>query len=92
MVPVNVGERVGAIKCAGNGVIEFYGFGVYEGFFEHPEFGLHNPKILLDSGDVIWGLECFWGSEENIRKKIEGYDKCVTIPVPSKKGEDSGSE
>ncbi len=23
-----------------------------------------NPKIQLDSGDVVWGAECWWGPEE----------------------------
>lgn len=36
--------------------------GVYEGDFEYPEDELSapNPRIKLDNGDIIWGIECWW--------------------------------
>ena len=30
-----------------------------------------NPKILLDSGDVVWGMECWWGSETKVKQMLE---------------------
>jgi hypothetical protein len=35
--------------------------GIYEGDF--PYMGMEdfvNPRILLDNGDTIWGIECWW--------------------------------
>lgn len=31
-----------------------------------------NPRILLDSGKVVWGAECWWGAEEAVKKRMEG--------------------
>lgn len=31
-----------------------------------------NPRITLDSGDVVWGCQCWWGPEESVRAKIAG--------------------
>lgn len=30
------------------------------------------PKITLDDGSVIWGSQCFWCPEEDMRKMIDG--------------------
>jgi len=82
-----IGDRVGAILCTNDeeGVLELLGFGTYEGE-EFPETavgfmaelvieaGHKNPKIKLDNGDVVWGCECWWGSEEKIRRSLEGWN------------------
>ena len=34
------------------------------------ELGLKNPKIRLDSGEVVWGYECWWGPEEKVTETI----------------------
>src|SRR6185437_10617072 len=31
-----------------------------------------NPRIKLDNGEVVWGRECWWGSEEEVKTKIDG--------------------
>lgn len=73
-----VGDRVGAILSAKEGVVRFLGFGTYMGKEVPPEnvggfnIGLPNPKILLDNGEVVWGCECWWGPEEKVKKEIEG--------------------
>lgn len=36
-----------------------------------------NPKILLESGEVVWGMECWWGSESKVKQMLE--NKKVTI-------------
>ncbi len=41
-----------------------------------------NPRIRLDSGDVVWGCQCWWGSEEAARKAIDGRVVEV-VPVPA---------
>lgn len=81
-----VGERVGAIlgsvpATSGDtkGVVEFLGYGVYEG--DHPvapeaggfNFGQDNPRIKLDNGKTVWGCECWWGGEARIKSEIEKY-------------------
>ena len=37
-----------------------------------------NPKILLDNGKVVWGLQCWWGDEEEVKKQI-GTRKIVIV-------------
>lgn len=61
----------------------FFGFGTFLGYFkpEREDVGflpeekdvlrLPNPKILLDNGDVIWGYECWWGKEQEIRDFLQ---------------------
>lgn len=54
-----------------------FGGGIYVGEFpldipgepqdENPSL---NPKILLDSGKVVWGIECFWGDEHLVDKYV----------------------
>jgi len=37
-----------------------------------------NPRITLDDNTVVWGCECWWGSEESIKKKI-GDRKIIEV-------------
>jgi hypothetical protein len=85
------GERVGALLGVKNKVVDFLGYGVYEGDFDPDDptyepnaVGLvhdmatmrgHflNPRIKLDSGKTVWGCECWWGSEEQMKEEIERY-------------------
>ena len=84
-----VGERVGAIVSAIPDTVTMFGYGVYVGdeipppgimgpFGEMHEFGLTNPKIVLDNGEVVWGCECWWGPEEKIRNMV-GDRPVVTL-------------
>ena len=36
-----------------------------------------NPCIELDSGEIVWGCECWWGPEEDFKKSIG--DKPVEV-------------
>lgn len=84
------GDRVGAILCGeeegGKKLLKFLGYGVYDGDEVPPkgggfmqdamnETGNTNPKIVLDNGKVVWGCQCWWGSEAAVRKQIEEYEK-----------------
>jgi hypothetical protein len=40
-----------------------------------------NPRIKLDSGDVVWGCQCWWGPEEEIKRTI-GDREVVVVSVP----------
>ena len=78
-----IGDRVGAIASANKDEICLYGYGQYMGDVVPPaeitcmgislaELGHANPKILLDSGQVVWGCECWWGPESKIKESISG--------------------
>lgn len=64
------------------GTLYLFGYGVYEGDFvpkeavgwmaeANQEVGAVNPRLRLDNGKVVYGCECWWGSEEKV-KNIEG--------------------
>jgi len=82
-----IGTRVGAVcgKSDDGSHVLFFGFGIFQGE-EIPgpdvigplgmklhDHGVKNPKILLDSGEVVWGCECWWGSEERIKESLEAW-------------------
>lgn len=31
---------------------------------------MRNPKIVLQNGHVVWGYECWWGPEQEMRDKV----------------------
>jgi hypothetical protein len=79
--------RVGAILGQTKNQIKFLGYGVYEGDFPVPQeqaavgvFGMplpeehKNPRLRLDNGDIVWGCESWWGSEEKIRNLLEKHE------------------
>jgi len=84
------GERVGAMLGSTDEVIQFLGFGVYEGY--HPPKdptpvgfiaeiaseahveGWTNPRIRLDSGAVVWGCECWWGPEDEYKQILADWE------------------
>lgn len=73
-----VGSRIGAVLKADEKTIHFIGFGVYGGEEVPPEnispllheIGLKNPKLIMDDGQVAWGCECWWASEEKAKQMI----------------------
>ena len=75
---MKIGNRVGAIASADKEVVRFYGYGIYAGEEVppkevsefHSELELKNPKIKLDNGKVVWGCQCWWGSEEKVKQMI----------------------
>ena len=90
-----VGSRVFAVQKADDDKVCVYGRGVYEGDFEPPG-GMHgftweelgiaegerpkNPRIRLDSGEVVWGMQCWWGPEERFDEWMAGRE-VVIVPV-----------
>jgi hypothetical protein len=75
-----VGDRIGAILgTTDDKVVRYLGVGTYQGEHIPPEdvggfnMGFPNPKLVLDNGDVVWGCECWWGSESGIKSKLEQY-------------------
>lgn len=83
---IKKGDRVGAILgvSASDKVVELLGFGVYMGREVPPssggwmaealaEEGMRNPKIELDSGETVWGCQCWWAPEEKVKKRLESW-------------------
>ena len=78
-----VGARVGAILSANAEEVRLIGYGTYVGS-KIPEeavgwmaeglreYGVGNPCIELDSGQVVYGCECWFGPESRIREMIGG--------------------
>lgn len=90
---MQVGDRVGAIFYRDrSGLVHFFGFGVYEGDFV-PEEAVGetadvlrlerrtNPKITLDSGQIVWGCECWWGPEEDVRTELGSAKLIHTVDI-----------
>lgn len=86
-----LGDRVGAIESADDETVRLYGYGVYLGEEVPPagiqlwgldlcELGHRNPKIQLDGGKVVWGCECWWGSEAKIKQSI-GKRKVICVDI-----------
>jgi hypothetical protein len=80
---VKIGERVGCILSSNAEGVKFLGFGKYVGDFvphekvggigrELNELDIENPKIILDNGKDVFGCECWWGEEDEIKKQLEG--------------------
>lgn len=87
------GDRVGAILGSEpDGTVNFLGYGVYDGE-EVPssavgqlgeilrDTGNPNPKIVLDNGKVVWGCECWWGSEKRIAETLAQSVKVVEVDI-----------
>ena len=64
------GDRVGVIESMDDKEVKLFGYGVYEGDEIHPVLGFPNPKIRLDSGAVVWGMESWWGPESNVQNEV----------------------
>lgn len=71
--------RVGAVMSADKHSVRLFGYGTYVGDEVPPPevkmWGLPitrpNPKIVLDNGKVVWGCECWWGPEDEIKARFE---------------------
>lgn len=80
---IKIGDRVGAYISNRDGAVEFLGYGVISDF-DIPRDGVgyvcnafirENRKdaiILLDTGDVVCGCECFWSTEDAVKKTLDG--------------------
>jgi hypothetical protein len=65
------GTRVGAILSMARGEVKLLGYGVYEGN-QYPDGSkVVNARIRLDSGDVVWGYQCWWGKEDEVAAAVQ---------------------
>lgn len=78
----SVGERVGCIFAKQDEHVAFFGYGVRlpdripteaVGFLADylRENKRENPCLLLDSGEIVYGCECWWGSEAEVKRLLE---------------------
>ena len=75
---MKAGIRVGALVSATKELVKFLGYGIYEGDFLieiEPGFSFPNPRIKLDNSDTVWGCECWWGPEDQIKHEIAWYSE-----------------
>lgn len=88
-----IGMRVGAIQSMDEKQVHLFGFGVYEGDKVPPkelfgfDLGFPNPQIKLDNGKLVFGFECWWGSEEQMRAKIAGREVIEVDIEAARRGE-----
>jgi len=95
----NIGDRVGAVLSGDEKSVKFIGFGKYVGeavpneavgFMADAlkENEMTNPKIELDNGEVVYGCECWWGSEESVKEMLEGMEVIDTPPSVFRKDQE----
>ena len=86
------GDRIGAVLKSDDDTVYLLGYGVYDGDDVPPndpsgerglmslvhEVGNKNPKIKLDDGRIVWGCECWWGSEKAVKESI-GTRTVITL-------------
>lgn len=81
------GDRIGAIQKADPDTFYLFGYGVYDGDFpsapfdDAPDFTIPTPRLTLDNGGIVWGRECWWGSEGKVKSMI-GDRKVVYVDPP----------
>lgn len=88
---ITEGSRVGAIRDSNKQTVNLYGYGVYIGYRMHPQWGVENPCIELDGGGVVFGIECWWGPEQQIIDSIRGR-KVVIVPQPDRQPQPGGEK
>ena len=73
---MRVGDRVTALVCTDSNrrTLDLLGHGVFAGRFPAPaewhlDGELQFVRIDLDSGQSVWGPQCWWGSCESVERK-----------------------
>ena len=93
MSKVQLGDRVIALADIKDNVAKIFGYGTYIGELIPDYEGergtmsdtlkklqIPNPTIELDNGDSVYGCECWWGAESDIKNKIKDCEiKTITI-------------
>lgn len=81
-----------AISHGEEGVLYIFGRGEYIGetvpkgaagfmgkLLEEEE--VKNPTIKLDSGELVYGCECWWGSEAKCEERFANFKEVKTISI-----------
>lgn len=90
---VKIGDRVGCFLSVVHGTGLLLGYGTYVGNEVPPNEGhtsltaylsgerRANPKIVLDSGEVVWGCECWWGPEDEIKEECAKLQRVIPVTM-----------
>lgn len=86
---LNVGERAGFVISATEDTVKLVGYGVYEGEFIPPKevseqmnaLCIPNPRIKLDSGQVAYGFEGYWGSEKGMQDFVAKRQNVIAVDI-----------
>lgn len=102
MSDAKAGDRVGAISHTEGDTVYIFGYGVYTG--DEVPVGAGgfmgrvlcrakkpNPKIVLDNGKVVWGCECWWGPEDDVKRSLEGQ-AVVEVDIEARRVSSYGEE
>lgn len=86
------GDRVGIVISADDYVVRMVGYGVRvedstpavtvpgEYAAKLRKASLKNPCLQADDGTIVWGLECWWGPENSIKKWIGSRRVLIVKP------------
>jgi len=80
--------RVTAIESIKDGICRSYGEGEYIGDKEPnsgwmKDTGIKNPCIKLDSGQYVWGYQCWWGATDKFKEKYkDSIKETIIVEVP----------
>lgn len=87
------GERAGAICSMNDGNLVLFGYGTYKGDLIPEGDNLQgmpallkenkvpNPRIDLDSGETVYGCECWWGPEDKVKVYEKAAKTVLTLKV-----------
>ncbi len=97
--------RVGAIlQQTEDGVVEFLGYDVLQPDKVIPEDGVGlwtdicketgdmTPKIVLDSGEVVYGCECWWAAEDEIKQRLAEAKEVKQVSITQVRADYWGEE
>lgn len=80
-------RRVLAMRSIKDGVMYIYGEGELmpasiPDIDPYREYMMTNPCIKLDSGQYVWGFQCWWGDKSRIMEEHGKHIKSiVTTPI-----------
>ena len=77
------GTRIGAFYTLTKTRAVMFGYGIFESDEIPPEnilgpmgpaylLGMPVPKLRLDDGTTVWGCECWWGPEDEVKETFAG--------------------
>ncbi len=73
-------DEVGAIQSIEGQTVFMYGYGTYIGQISQKNMNVSKPNILLDNGKNLFGIECIWGSKEEIEVLVSNKEIVIIDP------------
>lgn len=91
---MKTGDRIGAMLEPSGTTAYLIGYGIIVGD-EVPPHEVSDSyarnltktkKLLLDDGVTVYGCECVWGPEEQIKKRLRFYQVIETVDIKQRRG------